>query len=313
MIGILTFLSAISISVVAAFYSIVGLMAIFTGAALEIAVMGGVLEVGKLVTASWLYQNWRNKLVSLALKTYLFIAVIVLIFITSIGIFGFLSKAHLEQVNPTNNNVLLITQLDNQISFEQKQIDRSQNTLDRLDAALDKYIDMEYVTRGLKERQKQEDEREALNTIIADANIKIIDLNNKKYELEREVLIQEADVGPIKYIAELIYGDDAKDMLDHAVRALIIIFIFVFDPLAVLLLVSANVSLRTSQLAKEEKKQDKVKALERKYRSLQTRHRNKMKKQKSIANRKINETVENVKGVRKVTREQDGVSMTTYE
>ena len=313
MIGILTFLSAISISVVAAFYSIVGLMAIFTGAALEIAIMGGVLEVGKLVTASWLYQNWRNKLVSLALKTYLFIAVIVLIFITSIGIFGFLSKAHLEQVNPTNNNVLLITQLDNQISFEQKQIDRSQNTLDRLDAALDKYIDMEYVTRGLKERQKQEDEREALNTIIADANIKIIDLNNKKYELEREVLIQEADVGPIKYIAELIYGDDAKDMLDHAVRALIIIFIFVFDPLAVLLLVSANVSLRTSQLAKEEKKQDKVKALERKYRSLQTRHRNKMKKQKSIANRKINETVENIQGARKVTREQDGVSMTTYE
>jgi len=313
MIGILTFLSAISISVVAAFYSIVGLMAIFTGAALEIAIMGGVLEVGKLVTASWLYQNWRNKLVSLALKTYLFIAVIVLIFITSIGIFGFLSKAHLEQVNPTNNNVLLITQLDNQISFEQKQIDRSQNTLDRLDAALDKYIDMEYVTRGLKERQKQEDEREALNTIIADANIKIIDLNNKKYELEREVLIQEADVGPIKYIAELIYGDDAKDMLDHAVRALIIIFIFVFDPLAVLLLVSANVSLRTSQLAKEEKKQDKVKALERKYRSLQTRHRNKMKKQKSIANRKVNETVENIQGARKVTREQDGVSMTTYE
>tara|TARA_B100001094_G_scaffold286613_1_gene301591 strand:+ start:3852 stop:4793 length:942 start_codon:yes stop_codon:yes gene_type:complete len=313
MIGILTFLSAISISVVAAFYSIVGLMAIFTGAALEIAVMGGVLEVGKLVTASWLYQNWRNKLVSLALKTYLFIAVIVLIFITSIGIFGFLSKAHLEQVNPTNNNVLLITQLDNQIAFEQKQIDRSQNTLDRLDAALDKYIDMEYVTRGLKERQKQEDEREALNTIIADANKNIIQLNNQKYELEREVLIQEADVGPIKYIAELIYGDDAKDMLDHAVRALIIIFIFVFDPLAVLLLVSANVSLRTSQLAKEEKKQDKVKALERKYRSLQTRHRNKMKKQKSIANRKINETVENVKGVRKVTREQDGVSMTTYE
>jgi len=313
MIGILTFLSAISISVVAAFYSIVGLMAIFTGAALEIAVMGGVLEVGKLVTASWLYQNWRNKLVSLALKTYLFIAVIVLIFITSIGIFGFLSKAHLEQTNPTNNNVLLIQQIDKQIAFEQKQIDRSQNTLDRLDAALDKYIDMEYVTRGLKERQKQEDEREALNTIIADANKNIIQLNNQKYELEREVLIQEADVGPIKYIAELIYGDDAKDMLDHAVRALIIIFIFVFDPLAVLLLVSANVSLRTSQLAKEEKKQDKVKALERKYRSLQTRHRNKMKKQKSIANRKINETVENVKGVRKVTREQDGVSMTTYE
>ena len=313
MIGILTFLSAISISVVAAFYSIVGLMAIFTGAALEIAVMGGVLEVGKLVTASWLYQNWRNKLVSLALKTYLFIAVIILIFITSIGIFGFLSKAHLEQVNPTNNNVLLITQLDNQIAFEQKQIDRSQNTLDRLDAALDKYIDMEYVTRGLKERQKQEPERNALNTIIADANKKVIELSGQKFELEREVLIQEADVGPIKYIAELIYGDDAKDMLDHAVRALIIIFIFVFDPLAVLLLVSANVSIRTAQLEKEEKKVDKVKSLEKKYRALQTRHRNTRKKQKSITSKKVNETVENIQGARKVTREQDGVSMTTYE
>ena len=313
MIGFITFLTAISISAVAAFYSIVGLMAIFSGAALQIAIMGGVLEVGKLVTASWLYQNWRNKLVSFALKTYLFLAVIVLVFITSIGIFGFLSKAHLEQTNPTNNNVLLIQQIDKQIAFEDKQISRSQNTLDRLDAALDKYIDMEYVTRGLKERKKQEPEREALNIVITNANKKIIELNDQKYELEREVLIQEADVGPIKYIAELIYGDDAKDMIDKAVRGLIIIFIFVFDPLAVLLLVSANVSFRTRQLAKEEKKQDKVKLLERKYRSLQTRHRNKMKKEKSIAKKQVNETVENVKGVRKVTREQDGVSMTTYE
>ena len=103
-----------------------------------------------LLSASWLYQNWKNKLVGFALKTYLFIAVIVLIFITSIGIFGFLSKAHLEQVNPTNNNVLQIEQIDKQIAFEEKQIARAQNTLDRLDAALDKYIDMEYVSRSLK-------------------------------------------------------------------------------------------------------------------------------------------------------------------
>ena len=102
-------------------------------------------------------------------------------------------------------------------------------------------------------------------------------------------------------------------MLDHAVRGLIIIFIFVFDPLAVLLLVSTNVSFRTAKLEKENKKIDKIKLLERKYRSLQTRHRNQRKKQKSIASKKVNETVENVRGVRKVTREQDGVSMTTYE
>ena len=313
MIGFITLLTAISISAVAAFYSIVGLITIFSGAAMQIAIMGGVLEVGKLVTASWLYQNWQNKLVNFALKTYLFIAVIILVFITSIGIFGFLSKAHLEQTNPTNNNILLIEQIDKQIAFEEKQITKSQNTLDRLDAVLDKYIDMEYVTRGLRERKKQEPERNALNLVITNANKKIIELNEQKYELEREVLIQEADVGPIKYIAELIYGDDAKDMIDKAVRGLIIIFIFVFDPLAVLLLVSANVSFRTSRLAKEQKKQDKVKLLERKYRSLQTRHRNQRKKQRSIAKKQVNETVEDIQGARKVTREQDGVSMTTYE
>ena len=106
--ALLTLLTALAISGIAAFYSIVGLMAIFSGAAMQIAIMGGALEVGKLVTASWLYQNWRNKLLGRALKAYLFTAVIVLIFITSIGIFGFLSKAHLDQVKPAGNNQLII-------------------------------------------------------------------------------------------------------------------------------------------------------------------------------------------------------------
>ena len=250
---ILTFVSAISISVIAAGYSIIGLATLFAGATLPIIAMGSALEVGKLVAASWLYNNWRNKLLPRAIKAYLTMAVIVLIFITSMGIFGFLSKAHLDQVEPASNNALLITQYDKQIAFEEKTIARASDTLDQLDKALDKYIDMEYVTRGLKERAKQKEERDALNKVIENANAKIIELNNKKYSIEVEQLKIEAEVGPIKYIAELIYGDEAKDYFDEAVRWVIIVLIFVFDPLAVLLLIAANISLRSRNLDKEEK------------------------------------------------------------
>ena len=260
---ILTFVSAISISVIAAGYSIIGLATLFAGATLPIIAMGSALEVGKLVAASWLYNNWRNKLLPRAIKAYLTMAVIVLIFITSMGIFGFLSKAHLDQVEPASNNALLITQYDKQIAFEEKTIARASDTLDQLDKALDKYIDMEYVTRGLKERAKQKEERDALNKVIEDANAKIIELNNKKYSIEVEQLKIEAEVGPIKYIAELIYGDEAKDYFDEAVRWVIIVLIFVFDPLAVLLLIAANISLRSRSIEKEQEKSKKEKDYQR--------------------------------------------------
>ena len=151
---ILTFLSAISISIIAAGYSIIGLATLFAGAVIPIIAMGSALEVGKLVAASWLYNNWNSDVPRL-LKAYLFGAIIVLIFITSMGIFGFLSKAHLDQVKPTSSNNIKISVLDNQIKQQQLIVDRSQKTLDQLDKALDVYIEKEFVTRGLKERQKQ--------------------------------------------------------------------------------------------------------------------------------------------------------------
>ena len=253
MLGILiVFLSAISISVIAAGYSIMGLATLFAGAVIPIIEMGSALEVGKLVAASWLYNNWRNPLVPKSIKAYLTSAVIVLIFITSMGIFGFLSKAHLDQVQPVSSNIIKIELIDKQINQQQIIIDRSQKTLDQLDKALDKYIDMEYVTRGLKERKKQEDERNLLTTTINEASDKIAELTLKKSELALEQDKIEAEVGPIKYIAELIYGDEAKDHFDKAVRWVIIVLIFVFDPLAVLLLIAANISLRTRKEAKEE-------------------------------------------------------------
>src|SRR5210317_387551 len=259
---IITFLSAISISAIAAGYSIIGLATLFAGAVVPIIAMGSALEVGKLVAASWLYNNWRNELVPRTIKAYLTFAVIVLIFITSMGIFGFLSKAHLDQVKPTSSNNIKIELIDNQIKSQQLIIDRSQKTLTLLDKALEVYIDKEYVTRGLKERNKQKPERDALTLAINEASDKIAELSDKKGSLKLEQDKIEAEVGPIKYVAELIYGENAKDMFDHAVRVVILILIFVFDPLAVLLLIAANISLRQWRRKKEIAKTDKQYTLE---------------------------------------------------
>jgi len=252
---IITFLSAISISVIAAGYSIMGLATLFAGAVVPIIAMGSALEVGKLVAASWLYNNWRNELVPKTIKAYLTFAVIVLIFITSMGIFGFLSKAHLDQVQPTSSNNIKIELIDNQIKQQELIITRANKTLSLLDSTLEKYVDMEYVTRGLKEREKQKPERDALTLAINNASDTIAELSDQKGALQLEQDKIEAEVGPIKYIAELIYGDEAKDHFDEAVRWVIIMLIFVFDPLAVLLLIAANISLRSRKVAKEEDKQ----------------------------------------------------------
>ena len=247
---ILTFLSAISISIIAAGYSIIGLATLFAGAVIPIILMGSALEVGKLVAASWLYHNWNSNVPRL-LKAYLFSAIIILIFITSMGIFGFLSKAHLDQVKPTSSNNIKIELLNNQIKSQQLIIDRSQKTLTLLDKALEVYIDKEFVTRGLKERKKQEPERLELNTAIKEASNEIGKLSEEKGILSLEQNKIEAEVGPIKYVAELIYGENAENNFDSAVRIVILILIFVFDPLAVLLLIAANISLRQWRMAKQ--------------------------------------------------------------
>jgi len=269
---ILTFLSAISISVIAAGYSIIGLATLFAGAAVPIIAMGSALEIGKLVAASWLYQNWRSDIPRL-LKAYLFTAIIVLIFITSMGIFGFLSKAHLDQVQPTSGNQLSIESYDKQINQQQIIIDRAEKTLNQLDKALDVYIEKEFVTRGLKERQKQTEERELLNKTINEATTKILELNKAKNTVELDQLKIEAEVGPLKYVAELIYGDDAKNHFDSAVRIVILILIFVFDPLAVLLLIAANISLKQIRTKKQLSKANTVKDLENRIESLQKRNK----------------------------------------
>lgn len=247
-----TLVVAIAIAAVAAWYSIIGLMAIFAAAAIPIAIMGGVLEVGKLVTASWLYRNWRET--PFLLKSYLTTAVAVLMLITSMGIFGFLSKAHIDQGIDSSDASAKIERLDKAIQSNTREVERAQGTLDAFDATLDRYTALGYVTRGLDARKEQAEEREAMRAIIAKAEAENDQLFDKRAELTSEVRAFEVEVGPIKYIAELIYGEE-KNNLDEAVRAVILLLIFVFDPLAVLLLIAANQSLvreqRSSKVRKE--------------------------------------------------------------
>lgn len=293
-LAVLTLLTALAISAVAAYYSIIGLIAIFSAAVIPIAVMGVVLETGKLVTASWLYQHWKRT--PTLLKSYLVSSVIVLMFITSMGIFGFLSKAHIEQTTVNSDNTLQIELIESKIQRERNDIKRAEDTLTQLDDALAKYVELGAVTKGLNARKDQQGERDELNTTINESTDAITTLTQKKSELDSTRIAIEAEVGPIKYIAELIYGESTTGVLEDAVRGVILIIVFVFDPLAVLLLVAANQSLLQEQQKRRRRK---------------TYRRNKNKE--TAWAKKVKETKE--QGVlTKVTRTADnGTKMEFYE
>jgi len=289
-LALVTLITALAISAVAAFYSIVGLMAIFSASALSIAVMGIVLEIGKLITASWLYQNWKR--VPFLLKSYLTIAVIILMFITSMGIFGYLSKAHIDQGSGTSELYVKVERLENRITSERKIITRAEKQLTALDSALDKYLELGAVSKGLKKREDQEIERVGLTTTINNTQNRIDKLLDEKSEFQLQINSFEVEVGPLKYISALVYGDNALDHIDTAVRGVILILVLVFDPLAVLLIIAANMSIT-------EYNEKRRRALTRK---------------KKIPKGAIKTTVgKEENGLRKVTKEQNGVSMSYYE
>lgn len=377
--GLITLFTALAIAGVAAWFSIEGLMAIFSASAVPIAIMAGTLEIGKLLTASWLYRYWHET--TLLLKTYLSIAVVVLMLVTSMGIFGYLSKAHLDQAGVSSNAFATVERIDGQIAREENKIDiiedrilslggstdvsnsiaqqeeirdgawaRVQGDIDynqeqienvraqlkediaQLDsrlAALDKSVNdlrakgvevvtldeggafrqaetekIDYVAQANELFASQKAERDTIkeekNTLrqtasadikvfqdaidnyraqaqktIDDANAEINRLRNQstdqqdtnlqkideynteidnlydniailkdeKFEAESIVRDLETEVGPIKYVAELIYGGDSQDYLDQAVRLFILMLVFVFDPLAVVLIIAANQTL----------------------------------------------------------------------
>jgi hypothetical protein len=247
MLTILLFLSGIAVSIIGAAYSIMGLAALFAGAYWAVVTMGITLEIAKLVTVSWLYRNWNLQLLPNSIRMYLTSAVLMLMFITSVGIFGFLSKAHLDQATPNTGNRLLVKNVERQIDSEKKSIDGAQKIIDQLDKALDKVIDKD-ADKGLVERQKQQNERNRANNLIANSSKKITELSNQKLKLDKDQLSIDKDIGPFKYVAELIYGDSMDGNLDRAVRMVIVCLILVFDPLAVLMLIAFNVSIREKEL-----------------------------------------------------------------
>ena len=379
--GILTLITALAIAGVAAWFSIIGLMSIFSAAAMPIAVMAGVLEVGKLLTASWLYRYWDET--GILLKSYLSVAVAVLMLITSMGIFGYLSKAHLDQAGESGDAFAIVERLEGQVAREENKIsiledriaslqtgggidvsssiqqqaeirdgawDRVQGDIDYaqgqiqsirdqlvidLKAQDDKLIPLDsivnsYASQGTvttetdagglfrsaetetvdnvakanEVRRDQKEERDSISsekdklrsvaqldinkqqanidkyrqqaqTTITSANneinnlrdsssadqdgvlIKIdeyniqidtiydglIEIKDEKFEAESIVRELEKEVGPIKYVAQLVYGDDSASVLDKAVRLFILLLVFVFDPLAVILIIAANQTL----------------------------------------------------------------------
>jgi hypothetical protein len=216
---ILTLLSALLLSGIAAYYSIIGLAAIFTGAFWPIVFMGSVLEMSKLVTASWLYRNWKT--CPLLLKSYLTSAVVILMIITSMGIFGFLSKAHIDSTMEAGVNSVEIRTLNQQEKIAKE----------RLDYLLKRAGNPETAS-GNVDRQIQQTQKE------------LADINKRKLPLLKEENKLIAEVGPIKYIGDMVYGTEDTNGIDKAVRLVILLIMVVFDPLAVLLLIAANMSLQ---------------------------------------------------------------------
>jgi hypothetical protein len=239
----LLFGTALALSACAAYYSIMGLVAIFAAAAIPIFIMGSLLEISKLVVASWIYQNWKE--VPRLMKYYFTSALVILMLLTSMGIFGYLSKAHLDQAIPTGDVQSKLALIDEKIKTEKENINANRKELTQLDAQVDQTLsrttEASGADRSIVIRRAQQKDRVRILNEIGAAQTKIAKYNEERAPIASEVRKVEAEVGPIKYIAALLYGDNPEvDVLEKAVRWVIILIVMVFDPLAVLLLVAAN-------------------------------------------------------------------------
>jgi hypothetical protein len=242
----LLLLTGLIISAVAIYYSVVGLTAIFSAAVIPIIIMGSALEVGKLVCASWLKANWERA--PRFIKYYMITAVIVLMIITSMGIFGFLSKAHSDQNLVSGDVQSKIAIYDEKIKTSKDNIEANRKALKQMDEAVDQSMarstDEKGANRAVSIRQAQQRERTRLQSEITVEQKNIAKINEEAAPIRAEVRKVEAEVGPIKYIAKFIYGDAGADenMLEKAVTWIIVLIVVVFDPLAVIMLLAAQMT-----------------------------------------------------------------------
>ena len=246
LIAYLTLLSGLSISAVAVYYSVVGLTSIFAAAAIPIIIMGTTLEVSKLVATIWLKQNWS--IAPRLIKVYLFSAIAILMLITSMGIFGFLSKAHLDQSVHTGDVADKIALIDEKIKTQRENVDAYRKALKQMDESVDQLMarstDESGAGRSANLRKTQQKERGQLQADIAKAQEQIARLNEERAPVAKDLRKVEAEVGPIKYIAAFFYGNTDQTILEKAVTWVILTLIVVFDPLAVILLLASQISFQ---------------------------------------------------------------------
>lgn len=255
LIAYLALISGLSISAVAVYYSVAGLVSIFAAAVVPIVVMGVALEVSKLIATLWLKQNWQRA--PIFIKTYMTIAVAILMIITSMGIFGFLSKAHSDQSLVSGDVQSKIAVYDEKIKTAKENIEANRKQLKQMDEAVDQVMARSTDEKGADKsnaiRRAQQRDRTALAKDI-EANQKLIaTLNDEAAPIRAEVRKVEAEVGPIKYIAAFVYGDNPDaNVLEKAVTWVIIIIVSVFDPLAVILLLASQYSFQWFRKSEEE-------------------------------------------------------------
>jgi hypothetical protein len=241
--GILTLATALIISVSAAYYSILGLTAIFAAAFWPIVILGSSLEVGKIVSTLWLHKYWHRA--EIQYKIYLSAAVVILMVLTSMGVFGFLSKAHLDQAVPSGDIQAQVQIYDDKIKTQRDNIEAARKALRQMDEAVDQTMSRSSSEQGADKaanlRRSQARERGNLQNDISRAQSEITKLQEQRAPIASQARQVEAEVGPIKYIAALIYGDNPDaNLLEKAVRWVIILIVIVFDPLALTLLLAAT-------------------------------------------------------------------------
>jgi hypothetical protein len=241
--GFSILVTAILLSAVAAYYSVAGLTAIFSAATIPVIIMGGSLELGKIVATVWLHNNWRRA--GFLFKAYLVPAVMFLMLLTSMGIFGYLSKAHSDQSLVSGDSIAKVAIYDEKIKISRDNIDANRKALKQMDEAVDQVMGRSQDEKGADKavaiRRGQQKERARILADIETEQKKITSLNEERAPLAAEFRKVESEVGPIKYIAALIYGDNPdSNVLERAVRLVIIMIVLVFDPLALTLILAAN-------------------------------------------------------------------------
>ena len=249
----LALFSGLALSIVAEYYSILGLTSIFSAAVIPVVIMGIALGLGKVTATLWLKQNWN--ITPWTMRVYLLTAIVVLMIVTSMGIFGFLSKAHSDQSLVSGDVQAKISVYDEKIRTSQENIDVNRKALKQLDEAVDQVMGRSTSETGADKavaiRKSQAKERTRLLAEITAEQKTIAGLREERAPIAAEVRKVEAEVGPIKYIAQFVYGEANEGLLEKAVTWVIIILIVVFDPMAVILLLASQISFQNFRERKD--------------------------------------------------------------